>query len=107
MHSLKPARYFPKTVGSVLRAAAEKTNFPPIRARDTRPKGGRLVVGVLPLVVWPQELAANGARPGFRAQPGKLPAVFNHRTVYILTVEPLTGTATRSGHRDPLSPDKR
>lgn len=67
------------------------SNFPPIRARDTRPEGGRLVVGALPLVVWPLELAANGARPGFRAQPGKLPSVFNHRTVYILTVEPLTG----------------
>lgn len=26
MHSLKPARYFPKTVGSVFRAAAEKTD---------------------------------------------------------------------------------
>lgn len=24
MHSLKPARYFPRTVGSVLRAAVEK-----------------------------------------------------------------------------------
>lgn len=49
------------------------------------------MVGALPLVVWPLELAANGARPGFRAQSGKLPSVFNHRTVYILTVEPLTG----------------
>lgn len=26
MHSLKPARYFPKTVGSVFKAAAQKTN---------------------------------------------------------------------------------
>ncbi|CAB1446233.1 unnamed protein product [Pleuronectes platessa] len=76
-----------------------RVNFPPISARDTRPKGGRLVVGALPLVVWPLELAANGARPGFRAQPGKLPSVFNHRSVYILTAEPLTG------HRHQERPD--
>lgn len=49
------------------------------------------MVGALPLVVWPLELAANDARPGFRAQPGKLPPVFNHRSVYILTAQPLTG----------------
>lgn len=84
------------------------SNFPPIRARDTRPEGGRLVVGALPLVVWPLELAANGARPGFRAQPGKLPSVFNHRSVYILTVEPLTGQRnffiyrTTHDHREQL-----
>lgn len=67
------------------------SNFLPIRARDTRPERGRLVVGALPLVVWLPELAANGARPEFRAQPRKLPSVFNHRAVSILTVEPLTG----------------
>lgn len=33
------------------------------------------MVGALPLVVWPLELAANGARPGFRAQPEE--AAFN------------------------------
>lgn len=49
------------------------------------------MVGALPLVVWLPKLAANGARPGLRAQPGKLSSVFNHHSVYILTVEPLTG----------------
>lgn len=29
------------------------------------------MVGALPLAVWRLELAANGARPGFRAKPGK------------------------------------
>lgn len=61
------------------------------------------MVGALPLVVWPLELAANGARPGFRAQPGKLPSVFNHHTVYILTVEPLTGHRHQERAEDFLS----
>lgn len=51
------------------------------------------MVGALPLVVWQLELAANGARPGFRAKPGKPPSAFNHHTVYRGTL----GTATGSG----------
>lgn len=50
------------------------------------------MVGALPLVVWPLELAANGAGPGFRARPGKLPSIIAPFTCEHWT--PPSGVAT-------------